>query len=741
MAAILASSDAAIIRKTLDGTIVSWNRAAELLYGYSAAEALGRRDCGCEVPGILEGTKPGSARTETVQLRKDGAPVHVSLSISPVRNCAGEVTGTAVIAREIGERNAIVDSQRESEAKFQPLFEANPIPMWVYDCETLRFLEVNDAAVVRYGYSRAEFLSLRITDIRPAEDIALLERNLAKVRPKLEQSGPWRHRLRDHSIINVDIFSHLMDWNGRRAALVIAQDISDRTRAEESLRQSEERFRTAFEHAPFGMCLSARDGRFLQVNAAFSQMLGYSERELLNGAWQNLTHPADLERSKQALKQFMTRQATSVEIEKRYVHKNGSDIWVRLKISAVNDADGDPSHFITHIDDITARRRAARALQESEEKYRALIAHIPDVVWLADAAGQVAFVSPNAERLIGLGADEVYRRGTCALFELIHPDDMQGAVGAFEKLFYGDQTYDVEFRIRAGSGDCVWVHDRAVATYERDGVRYASGLRSDISERRRTEAALRERDIAEDANRTKSAFLANMSHELRTPLNAIIGYSQMLREDCIGPDDLEVLSDLEKIERSGHILLGIINDVLDLSKIEAGRYGVDLRNVDVADVLKDVYNAVEPLARHQGNVVSLDCPEDARLAFADLPKFRQSVLNLVNNACKFTQNGQVSAAVRRLHSGDRDWIEVRVSDTGIGIRPEDLGKLFQPFSQVDNSATRKFDWTGLGLAISKKFCQMMGGHIAVESELGRGSCFSLRVPAASGPDNALHVPV
>ena len=143
------------------------------------------------------------------------------------------------------------------------------------------------------------------------------------------------------------------------------------------------------------MCLSARDGRFLQVNAAFSQMLGDSERELLNGAWQNLTHPADLERSKQTLQHFMARQATSVELEKRYVHKNGSAVWARLKISAVNDPHGDPSHFITHVHDITARRTAERALQESEEKYRSLIAHIPDVVWVADAAGRVALSAPT----------------------------------------------------------------------------------------------------------------------------------------------------------------------------------------------------------------------------------------------------------------------------------------------------------------------------------------------------------
>ena len=254
-------------------------------------------------------------------------------------------------------------------------------------------------------------------------------------------------------------------------------------------------------------------------------------------------------------------------------------------------------------------------------------------------------------------------------------------------------------------------------------------LAQDMTELKRIQGeVVRARDAAEEANRAKSRFLANMSHELRTPLNAIIGYSQMLQEDYIGPQQEEVRSDLEKIERSGHILLGIVNDILDLSKIEAGRERVELQNVDVAALLEDVYNAVEPLARQQGNLVRIDCPARA-LAYADLPKLRQSVLNLVNNACKFTENGRVSVAVNKLRNGSGEWTEVSVSDTGIGIGAEHLGKLFQPFSQVDGSATRKYNGTGLGLALSKKFCQMMGGDITVASEPGRGSRFAIRVPA------------
>ena len=625
-------------------------------------------------------------------------------------------------------------AQNDDGTHFRLLFDDNPLPMFVYDCRTLRFLEANRAAEERYGYSRDEFLALRITDIRPVEDIPRLERHLDEQRPQVKKSGPWRHRLKNGAIIQVEVVSQLMDWNGRRAALVVAEDISERIRSAESLRQSEERFRTAFECAPIGMCLTALDGRFLQVNGTLCQLLGYTSEELVGGAWHRITHPDDLALSKEKSDQFKHKLVTSVEFEKRYIHKCGRIVWVRLRISVVNGANGEPLHFITHVEDITARRQAERALQESEAKYRLLIAHIPDAVWVADAAGRVVFLSPNGERLLGGSSDEVNGREGLALLEFIHPDDIGSVRRAFELLFKGNQTYDMEFRVRGNGGEWIWVHDRAVSTYEKDGVRYASGLRSDASERRRAEAALRARDAAEDANRTKSAFLANMSHELRTPLNAIIGYSQMLREDAVGAEQSQLRDDLEKIERAGHILLGIINDVLDLSKIEAGRMEVKIEKVDVAPVLQDVYDAVGPLARQQGNTVSLDCPEDARLAYADLTKFRQSLLNLVNNACKFTQNGRISVAVRRHSSGAAEWIEVRVSDTGIGIHPEHLGKLFQPFSQVDDSATRKYDGTGLGLAISKRFCQMMGGDIGVESIPGRGSCFSLRVPAAQGGD-------
>jgi signal transduction histidine kinase len=262
-----------------------------------------------------------------------------------------------------------------------------------------------------------------------------------------------------------------------------------------------------------------------------------------------------------------------------------------------------------------------------------------------------------------------------------------------------------------------------------------SRAQSELTELKRVEGELvAARDAAEEANRAKSTFLATMSHELRTPLNAIIGYSQMLQDDYVGPEQENALSDLTKIERSGQALLAIINDVLDLSKIEAGRMDVKLENVDLPAILEDVRNAVEPLARQHGTVVRLACGEEASIAYADLAKLRQSLLNLLSNACKFTEQGNVEVRVARVKEGGKDWTEVRVADTGIGIPEEHMGRLFQPFTQVDGSPTRRYGGTGLGLAISQKFCQMMGGRITVQSAPGRGSCFALRVPAhAPGP--------
>jgi signal transduction histidine kinase len=233
------------------------------------------------------------------------------------------------------------------------------------------------------------------------------------------------------------------------------------------------------------------------------------------------------------------------------------------------------------------------------------------------------------------------------------------------------------------------------------------------------------RQLAE-ASQHKSQFLANMSHELRTPLNAIIGVTEMLREDAeAAKQDLEPL---DRVLGAARHLLALINDILDLSKIEAGRMELNLASFSLAPVIDEVVKTIEPLAAKNGNQVAVHCDGEIGTMRADQMRLRQALLNLMSNANKFTERGTITINAHHRQGNDGDWIALAVTDTGIGMTPEQMGKLFQEFSQASSSTASKYGGTGLGLVISRRFCQMMGGDITVESEPGRGSTFTIRVP-------------
>ena len=248
------------------------------------------------------------------------------------------------------------------------------------------------------------------------------------------------------------------------------------------------------------------------------------------------------------------------------------------------------------------------------------------------------------------------------------------------------------------------------------------------------------RAAAEDADRAKSQFLANMSHELRTPLNAIIGYSEMLQEEAEDLGQAEFTPDLQKINAAGKHLLTLLNDILDLSKIEAGKMDLYLETFDLATMLRDVETTIQLLVEKNANTLVVHWSDQLGDMRADLTKVRQNLFNLLSNACKFTQRGTISLDVTREVVDGLDWVTFCVSDTGIGMAPEQLARLFQPFTQADASTTRQYGGTGLGLAITKHFCQMMGGDITVESTLGQGSTFRIRLPALVNDSRAQPAP-
>ncbi|MCP4697288.1 MAG: response regulator [Gammaproteobacteria bacterium] len=400
-------------------------------------------------------------------------------------------------------------------------------------------------------------------------------------------------------------------------------------------------------------------------------------------------------------------------------------------------------------DEIKEREQAQASLQSLSRQNRLILETAGDGIFGLDTQGRTTFLNPAAAGILGYTAEELVGHNQHEIMHYAKPDGTPNPCGACSicqalKDGRGHRVDDEVFWRKNGSP--VPVEYIATPILKDQNISGVVVSFRDITEHKKNEAELQQaKEVAEYANYSKSRFLANMSHELRTPLNAVIGYSEMLTEDAEDQGQTDFIPDLQRINSAGTHLLGLINAVLDISKIEAGKMDLYLEDFDLAGLLNAVVSTARPVVEKKSNTLKIELGDALGEMHADQTKLQQILLNLLSNAGKFTSQGIVSLQVERntLHEDEegRDWISFSVMDDGIGITPEQQQKLFQPFTQADPSTTRKYGGTGLGLSISKKFAEMMGGTLGVSSNFGAGSRFIIQLPAIVDPQRVCKAPI
>src|ERR1700757_5064787 len=520
-------------------------------------------------------------------------------------------------------------------------------------------------------------------------------------------------------------------------------DITSKKQAEERLRASEERFRGTFENAAVGIAHRDAAGRFLRVNEKFCAIVGYSREELLRKNIRDITYPDDLAATSDAFAALWQGESPTLGLEKRYVRKDGSLVWIDLFASLQRDAAGKPTYDISIVNDISERKQLAEELRASEERWRLILDNAHDAFIAMSADGLIAEWNRQAEITFGWPRAEAIGR---VLSETIIPPQLREAHqrGLARFLATGEgpllnRVIEVQALRRDGREFPAEISIAPVRLGEQ--YLFAAFIR-DVTERKRGEVELRRaKEAAEAANRAKDEFLANVSHEIRTPMNAILGMTELALDTPLTEDQRQCL---QTVKSAADNLLGMINDLLDFAKIEAGKLELAPADFSLSSVLGSTLRTLSVRAHKKGlELVSQQRPRGADALIGDAGRLRQVLLNLVGNAIKFTERGEIVVLVETAGEpapeGDVR-LRFAVTDTGIGIPPERQAKIFQAFEQADTSTTRKYEGTGLGLTIAARLVALMGGTITVDSVPGQGSTFAFTAHFSRQPHPPEPVP-
>ena len=720
------------------GNIIFWNGAAEAMFGYTSDEIIGKpvsilmperfRTIFADAfkKTVLSGeVQSHEAIAERVGRRKDGSEFPIEISDTQWKTKEG-VFFTSIM-RDITERKRMEHALKERVKELGCLYGVADIAERPGITLDQLYQEVTNLLPASWQYpeitcaritidgKKLETVNCRDTKWRQSSDIKVygakageVEVSYLEERPEIDE-GPFSKEER-----------LLIDAVARQL-----RRITERMQMEGKLKESEEKFRTFMETATDLMHMADKDGNITYVNESTARTLGYSKEEMIGKHVTQFLGKETVEKDfKPKWEELITKG--KIAVESTWVTKDGKEIYGEQKVVAIYDSDGKYAGSRAVFRDLTERKQAEEALRQSEENLRAYLESAPDGVYLNDLNGTFLYGNKKAEEIMGYNREELVGKSFLKLNIL--PKKYLVKAGKLLALnLMGRPTGPDEFEMIRKDGSRIWVEINTVPI-KQEGKTIVLGFVRDIAERKRAEEALqgKTREL-EAASQAKSKFLASMSHELRTPLNAVIGFSELLLDGVPGEINDEQRDCLNDILSSGQQLLNLINEVLDLSKVEAGRMELKLENLNLVDVIDEVVQTVKPMLDENRHKIGVSVGDGLPQVHADKSRLRQILLNLLGNAIKFTPPGdKLGIEVTR----EDDWCQVSVVDNGIGIKKEDQEQVFEVFTHAETLPEEKKGGTGLGLALTKQFVEAIGGRIWVESEYGKGSKFTFTLPLA-----------
>nr|WP_315187188.1 PAS domain-containing protein [uncultured Albidiferax sp.] len=726
--------------------ITGWSAQECMADGHDFWDQIHPEDTACVQQGIRRAqTQHTSYEMEYRLVHRDGSLHWVMSRGSVVVDTHGTPLWLDGLLTDITERKTIEQALHASESQYRSLLLHIPGLAFRRELEgARRVLFVSDGVLALTGWTAPEFLARQqdlLDHIHP-DDRAQIQANVRSLRiAGTSYESEYRMVHRDGSVRWVLARGRVVldDSGTPRWYDGLLTDITARKSVEQALNASQQQIQTMTHSIPGVVLRAVADDHWNihYMSDAMATISGWPASAFVAGelSLPLLTHPDDLPNVLTHLETALAEH-TTYDVEHRLLHRDGHYVWVWARGVASYDGQGKPLWVDGLIMDISKRKMMENALEASQAQITSLIRSLPGIalrVMIKDD-WPVKFISDAVEAFTGYPA-VAFVHGGLNIATLVHPDDLAMVLPIVAQAIADHTTYSIEYRLRYHDGSYRWVWGRGSATYSTKGqALWVDAFIMDIHERHTMEAELREAHrLAEIAVQSKTSFLANMSHEIRTPMNAIIGFTELLLGTDLGQLQRRHMTTVRQSARS---LLGLLNDILDTAKLEKGAVELEHKDFSLQALVNEAADAQRLAAENKGLDLEVhyapDMPEFFR---GDSMRVLQVLNNLLGNAVKFTQAGSVHISV----DSDLGMVHIAVVDTGIGIAEDRIDKIFDPFAQADASMSRRFGGTGLGTTIARQLVELMAGQLQVESTLGVGSSFHVRLPLAPGqPVEAVH---